>query len=145
MAKCGLSRPDCGYQCGYWNGALPIQPLLQCQVDNHCAQSPVPTVGGKCIGTDGDADQSLTTIDDLAGDWWVVKGKNCGDSGFGFDSVPCMKQSAFRGRSDGKSTWTYGANKSKFSPEYITLLNEYKMDAPGVLTVTDKTNNVVKQ
>jgi len=145
MAKCGLNNPDCGYQCGYWNGGLPIQPLLQCQVDNHCVPDPAPTAGGKCIGTDDDADKRFNTVDDLAGDWWVVKGKNCGDTGLGFDSLPCMKQSIVKGQSTGKSTYTYGPTTSKFSPEYITIYNEYKMEAPGVLTVTDKTNNLVKQ
>ena len=36
--------------------------------------------------------QNLTNLNEVAGDWWVVKGQNCGQEGWpsGFDWYPCQ-------------------------------------------------------
>ena len=33
---------------------------------------------GICKGQDGDSDQSITSLEQVQGDWWVVRGLNCG-------------------------------------------------------------------
>ena len=39
-----------------------------------CAQKP----DGLCLAEDSDAIQSLNDLETLKGDWWVLKGRNCG-------------------------------------------------------------------
>ena len=65
--------------------------LLSCLVENRCL--PVSPMDGICLAEDSQADKSLVTIDQINGQWWVLKGLNCGQDDIwrgGFDYFPCQ-------------------------------------------------------
>jgi len=70
--------PGCAYLCemtyGYTSPAF--QRLMQCGRDHKCL--PFYPTDGECLATDADALQNVTSLDQVEGDWWVIKGINCG-------------------------------------------------------------------
>ena len=62
--------------------------LIQCFVDNQCLED-YPR-DGICKGTNSDAVQSITSLDQVSGDWWVIRGLNCGKGDYpgGYDGKP---------------------------------------------------------
>lgn len=88
--------PGCSYLCEMTTGYLskPFMELMECialkndKGEPRCA-TPYPN-DGECLATDADAVQNLTSLDQLEGDWWVVKGTNCGQQADGspFHNLP---------------------------------------------------------
>jgi VDE lipocalin domain len=106
-AQC-QGRPDqvgcdllCQFNYGYGNA--PYTKLLRCMADHDCLpQSPMngkclaPTTrrsdGGGGTGT-GTVVSNLTSYDQIQGQWWIVRGLNCGQDetwSAGFDAFPCQ-------------------------------------------------------
>ena len=90
--KCTITQPAdqvaaCAYICemtdGYENPHFIN--LIQCFVDNQCLDD-YPR-DGICKGTNNDAVQSITSLDQVSGDWWVIRGLNCGKGDYpgGYD------------------------------------------------------------
>jgi hypothetical protein len=73
---CKLNDPSCFFMCemdkGY--GSTPFTSTLQCMAENKCL--PPFAEDGKCRVTDADGLQTLTSVDDILGDWWVIRGLN---------------------------------------------------------------------
>ena len=59
--------------------------LIKCFVDQKCLDD-YPR-DGICKGSDEEAVQTITSLDQVAGDWWVVRGLNCGKGDYpgGYD------------------------------------------------------------
>jgi len=51
--------------------------MIECIGERHQCLPTYPD-DGDCLATDADAVQNITSLDQLEGDWWVVKGINCG-------------------------------------------------------------------
>ena len=59
--------------------------LIKCFVDQKCLDD--SPRDGICKGSDEEAVQTITSLDQVAGDWWVVRGLNCGKGDYpgGYD------------------------------------------------------------
>jgi len=71
--------PGCAYLCEMTSGYLSADytTMIECMGErNKCL--PTYPDDGECLATDADAVQNITSLDQIEGDWWVVKGINCG-------------------------------------------------------------------
>jgi len=71
--------PGCAYLCEMTTGYKSeiYTKMIECMGErNKCL--PIYPDDGDCLATDADAAQNITSLDQLEGDWWVVKGINCG-------------------------------------------------------------------
>merc|ERR1711907_78681 len=70
--------PGCAYLCEMTDGknSPRYQPVLDCMYNNKC-MGHYPK-DGTCLARDEDAVQNITSLAMLKGDWWVLKGINCG-------------------------------------------------------------------
>ena len=87
MEESDARIPACSYICemthGYQNEVF--ENMIKCFMDNQC-MSHYPR-DGICKGEDKDGVQSITSLDQVRGDWWVVRGLNCGHGDYpgGYD------------------------------------------------------------
>lgn len=86
--------PGCAYICEMTTGykSPAFTDLMTCGKDNKCL--PFYPDDGECLATDSDALQNITSLDQVAGDWWVVKGINCGQVADGEPFHPGMNYPA---------------------------------------------------
>ena len=82
----------CAYICEMTHGFENpyFLELIQCYVNNDClVQYPRD---GICYGEDKDGIQNLKVMDQVKGEWWVVRGLNCGYGDYpgGYDGYPCQ-------------------------------------------------------
>jgi len=71
--------PGCAYLCEMTSGYTSPHyvKMIECLGErNQCL--PTYPDDGDCLAQDSDALQNLTSLDQVEGDWWVVKGINCG-------------------------------------------------------------------
>jgi len=165
LANCGLKVMDCvndpvcyeivtcmkgcddsmgGYcvlECGLEQlSSDPVyQSLQSCMVDNQCIPKREPN--GICLAKHQDAMQNITQLDMVKGDWWVVKGQNCGQdevwSG-GYDGYPCQ-HNRFTEPAAGSDKWfsntTFctGANSVCKNDRYYVVLPDIYFIHPGVV------------
>lgn len=123
---------------GYENEAFT--ELMNCMIDGHC-MSNYPQ-DGHCVAGDADADQSLTNFEEIKGDWWVIRGLNCGrDDTFpgGYDWFPCQHE---RYKQQENGQWinqiSYCAGKnnnclSKGGGAGIRTIANATLHSPGVI------------
>ena len=144
---CQLYQPRnkqamCAYICemtdGYEN--IAFDDIMDCIIEHKC-MSNYPQ-DGFCVAQDEDADQTLTDLNEIAGDWWVIKGLNCGkDDVFpgGYDWFPCQHE---RFSQTKEGTWvnqiSYCAGKenkclSKGGGAGIRTLANATLHKPGVI------------
>jgi hypothetical protein len=110
--------------------------VMECMAENDCiAQYPQD---GQCLASDDEALQSITDIAQLQGDWWVVKGLNCGQSEEwygGQDWLPCQ-HGRFEQLDDGQwinnTTFCNGIDNVCTSDLIITI-PELVLIGPGVV------------
>jgi len=71
--------PGCAYLCEMTSGYKSPHyiKMIECTGERHKCL-PIYPDDGECLATDADAVQNITSLDQLEGDWWVVKGINCG-------------------------------------------------------------------
>ena len=70
-----------------------FETLLQCMSAHQCFPEVPPD--GKNLASEVDTVQEISELDMVAGDWWVVKGVNCGQDNVwvgGYDWYPCQHQ-----------------------------------------------------
>lgn len=81
--------PGCAYLCEMTTGykSEAYTKMIECMGERHKCLPSYPD-DGDCLATDADALQNLTTLDQLEGDWWVVKGVNCGQVSDGTPFTP---------------------------------------------------------
>merc|ERR1712110_1281436 len=71
--------PQAAYICEMTSGyeSKPFNDFIKCAgQDNTCL--PQYPQDGDCMAQDEDAVQNITKLEQLEGDWWVIKGVNCG-------------------------------------------------------------------
>jgi len=71
--------PGCAYLCEMTSGykSPAYTKMIECIGERHKCL-PIYPNDGECLAQDSDALQNITSLDQLEGDWWVVKGINCG-------------------------------------------------------------------
>jgi len=141
--KCTIEQPkekvaSCAYICemveGYENE--PFEDSLKCMMEYNC-MADYPR-DGICKGNDNDAVQSITSLDQVAGDWWVIRGLNCGFGDYpgGYDGYPCQHERFIQHGSNGQwiNNVTYCAGEADkcISPMIVTIAN-VSMPSPGVI------------
>ncbi len=132
-------KPDeaqCSFACGMLDGNENFSNLLKCMVDNGCM--PQYEDDGLCLAADSDALQDLVDIDSVKGDWWVLKGQNCGQDDVwrgAYDWYPCQ-HGRFVKVDDGSwiNNTTYCNGKdSQCTSDYIVTIPKLSMVSPGVV------------
>ena len=85
-ASCNLL---CELNYGY--NSTQYRTLVQCMSDHGCL--PKTPSDGKCLAQDTDTLKNLTNLSQVKGKWWILRGLNCGQSGWpaGFDFFPCQR------------------------------------------------------
>jgi len=139
----------CQYLCEMTHGyASPeYNEFIKCTVDNKCI-TPTPK-DGHCRASDSDAVQSITDMSQIAGDWWVTRGINCGNTkngdkedGGGYDWYPCQHERFIQVKgTDGKPFWqnniTYcgGSNGGlkQCTTTVIDTVANVSLTSPGVV------------
>ena len=94
-AKCQESKEvdACNLLCeltyGYNN--TKYKAITQCMVDHGCMPREPPD--GTCLATNNQTIRNLVNMSQVAGKWWILKGLNCGQTGWpaGFDFFPCQR------------------------------------------------------
>jgi len=137
----------CGYICemtdGYENKVF--EDVMLCMIEKDCL--PEYPKDGECVAkSDSDAVQTLTSMKQVEGDWWSIRGLNCGyddDYPGGYDWFPCGHERWTEVKTEsGGSRWinniTFCAgsdNKcvSKGGPLGIRTIANVTMPSPGVL------------
>lgn len=71
--------PQGAYICEMVSGydSKPFGDFIKCAGEKHKCLPTYPT-DGDCLAQDEDAVQNITDLEQLEGDWWVIKGVNCG-------------------------------------------------------------------
>merc|ERR1711998_408151 len=143
-AKCGTGPTSlaCDLECelsvGY-NSTI-YKESLQCMADHKCL--PTQASDGKCLANDTQTLQNLTSVAQIPGKWWILRGLNCGQDGWpaGFDYFPCQRDEFVPDPTDPTNkTWidhiAYcgGTNNTCTTPMLYTVAN-VSMTSPGVMT-----------
>lgn len=119
----------------YGYGNLQYTNFLNCMVKSGCI--PKSPMDGKCLATNDQAIQNLTSMSQVPGKWWIVRGLNCGQPGWpgAFDYYPCQRDEfVFE-----NNTWidqiAYcgGRDNNCTTPIVHTVANA-TIDTPGVMT-----------
>lgn len=100
ITECSLTQPRnkqamCAYICEVTAGYLnpEFESLMLCMIEHSC-MSHYPQ-DGTCVATESDGVGELTSMDMVRGDWWVIRGLNCGHSDEwpgGYDGFPCQHE-----------------------------------------------------
>jgi len=142
--KCTVDQPkekvaSCAYICemveGYENE--PFLDLLKCNLENNCMADYPPD--GKCIGTDNDALKSVTSLEQVAGDWWMIRGVNCGHGDWpgGYDGYPCQHERFIQDKGQWINNVTYCAGEAdKCISQMIVTIANVSIPSPGVIHVS---------
>ena len=85
----------CAYICEVTDGYMnpQFEETMLCMIEGQC-MSHYPK-DGECVATDKDTVQTITDMSQVAGEWWVIKGLNCGKSEEypgGYDWYPCQPE-----------------------------------------------------
>ena len=94
-SKCQNKANDeaCNLLCEltYGYNSTKYRNLMQCMSDHGCL--PVSPPDGVCVANDTDTIKNLTNMSQVKGKWWILRGLNCGQSGWpaGFDYFPCQR------------------------------------------------------
>merc|ERR1711983_345574 len=107
-----------------------------CMVENGCM--PTYSEDGLCLANDDQADQMITDLEQVSGDWWVLKGQNCGQDEVwygGADWAPCQ-HGRFVKVDDGSwinnTTFCVGSDSTCIS-DLIVTIPKLSLVAPGVV------------
>jgi len=129
---------QCAYLCemtyGYEN--KQFMDIIKCMLDNTCLRE-YPQ-DGPCIGGNSDAIQSVKKMEDIEGDWWVLRGVNCGESPYpgGYDWYPCQHERFIRSPNGGHwiNNVTYcGGQLNECTTDIIVTIANVSMTSPGVV------------
>jgi len=140
MAGCS-GKPDeaqCQFECEMTigNGNAAFIELLQCMAKHGCL--PELPEDGACLAGEADTVQTITELEMVAGDWWVVRGVNCGQDNVwsgGYDWYPCQHERYLQLEDD---TWinntTYcGGTDSTCSTDQIVTIPHATLPSPGLI------------
>ena len=80
-------------------------------------------------------------MDQIEGDWWILKGQNCGQDEIwngGYDSYPCQLESFVpvgNGNWVRNTTYCFGEN-NECTSQTIQIAPEATLESPGVVKTT---------
>jgi len=124
---------DCEMTIG--NGNEAFQNLLDCMAEHDCL--PELPEDGKCLATEADTVQEVTSIEQVQGGWWVVRGVNCGQDELwrgGYDWYPCQHERYLRFEDGWINNTTYnGGNNSHPTTEVIVTIPHATLPSPGLI------------
>ena len=128
----------CAYTCEMTHGFENPQflELIQCYVNNDCLVK-YPN-DGICYGNDENGIKHLKSMDQIKGEWWVIRGVNCGqddDNPGGYDGYPCQMERFIKednGQWVNKVTYCDGKQDQCISDIILTVAN-VSMPHSGVL------------
>ena len=90
---------------------------------------------------DSDTTSEITDLESIQGDWWILKGQNCGQDELwngGYDAYPCQLESFFIGN-DGdwvrNTTFCFGQD-NQCNSQTINIQPKAFMESPGVVKTT---------
>jgi hypothetical protein len=126
IAECDQTKPGCDLNCEVkeTRDISLFTEFTECIFDNKCRDQ-MPD-DGKCRVKDADGQKNLTTVDDIAGDWWVIRGLNPH-----YDSFPCQHN---RYRKDENGIWTNNVTwiDTFHGHQVIGAVPVVNMSSPGV-------------
>jgi len=134
-------EPDvsqCQFECEMTlgQGNEPFENLLNCMAKNDCFPEVPPD--GICLPSTEDTVQSIESIEEVAGDWWVVRGINCGQDDVwrgGYDWYPCQHERYLRiddGSWINNTTYSGGTNSNP-TTEVLVTIPHATMPSPGLI------------
>ena len=90
---------------------------------------------------DSDTTSEITDLESIQGDWWILKGQNCGQDELwngGYDAYPCQLESFVIGN-DGdwvrNTTYCFGQD-NQCNSQTINIQPKAFMESPGVVKTT---------
>lgn len=141
------SKPNvdgCNLVCelSYGYGNPQYEKVLQCMVAKGCI--PLSPMDGKCLATNDQTIKNLTSMAQVAGKWWIVRGLNCGQQGWpgAFDYYPCQRDEfvlenntwidhiAYCGGKDNNCTTPIVNTRANASIDSPGVMTHYYLDAP---------------
>lgn len=131
-------KPDeaqCSFACGMTDGNEHFRALLKCMVEGGCMPEYEPD--GTCLARDDQALQDVVSLEQVQGDWWVLKGQNCGQEGWrgGYDWYPCQHGRFLQVDQDewiNNTTYCNGKD-SVCTSDTIVTVPKISLVAPGVV------------
>jgi len=139
MQDCEDGRPDvaqCQFECEMTigKGNEHFENLLDCMSANGCFPDNPPD--GECLASADQALQDITDISQVEGDWWVVRGVNCGQEGWpgAYDWYPCQ-HARYTVIDDGwvNNTTYCGGHDSVCTTDLIVTIPHATMPSPGLI------------
>jgi len=130
----------CQFICQWENGRenQKYLDLLSCMGQNGCLSM---QPDGICLGTADDTTSEITDLESIQGDWWILKGQNCGQDELwngGYDAYPCQLESFVIGN-DGdwvrNTTYCFGQD-NQCNSQTINIQPKAFMESPGVVKTT---------
>lgn len=88
-----------------------------------------------------DTTSEITSLDQIQGDWWILKGQNCGQDELwngGYDAYPCQLESFIQlenGDWVRNTTYCFGHDNTCTSPT-INIAPPATLESPGVVRTT---------
>jgi len=134
------SKPNvdgCNLVCEltYGYGNPEYTDVLKCMVKTGCI--PKSPMDGVCLATNNQTIQNLTSMSQVRGKWWIVRGLNCGQKGWpgAFDYYPCQRDEFVYENNTWIDHIAYcgGKDNNCTTPIVHTVANA-SIDTPGVMT-----------
>ena len=134
-----IGKPDeagCAFGCGMTDQNPQFKTLLKCMIKNDCM--PKYEDDGICLASDDEALQTITEITQVQGDWWVLKGQNCGQDETwrgGYDWYPCQHGRFIKLENDDwiNNTTYCNGHDSHCESDLIVTLPKISVFKPGVI------------
>ena len=119
----------------YGYNSTRYRDLLQCMSAHNCLPvSPIPD--GTCLANDSAAIKNLTSLSQVKGKWWILRGLNCGQRGWpaAFDYFPCQRDEFVLVGNEWVDHIAYcgGRNNTCSTPLLYTVAN-VSITKPGVM------------
>jgi len=140
--KCEFERDvdGCNLICeltyGYNNTVYT--EALGCATKHGCI--PHAKDDGKCLANDTQTITNLTSMEQMEGKWWILKGLNCGQKDWpgGFDYFPCQRDEFVPNRTGTDDSWLdyiayCGGKNNTCTTNMVHTVATAKMSAPGVM------------
>jgi len=137
---------SCNLLCelNYGYNSTKYRALMQCMSDNGCLPLTKKS-DGICLANDTQTIRNLTSISQIPGKWWILRGENCGQNSdwpAGFDYFPCQRDDFVAlPRSDPARAVEWidhiaycGGSANKCSTPMLYTVANVSMTSPGVMT-----------
>jgi len=151
--KAGACNADCQFfhaktsescnllcELNYGYNSTKYRGLMQCMADHGCLPLTKKS-DGICLANDTQTIQNLTSLSQIPGKWWILRGQNCGQNSdwpAGFDYFPCQRDEFVVDPTD-STKWIdhiayCGGSANKCSTPMLYTVANVSMTSPGVMT-----------